>query len=210
MRAHHGDRRTAGRFQSREYSGTAALDFLARAWPGLAARDAAATAYQDPAWLLAWARQLPLVCEPLVLAVLDAEQPVAALALVREFARDGRPRITPLSCPASEQIRPVGESAEAASVLIHGLPALGDDVVVADLPDSCLLARQAHNRWGAPDSQTLYATVPLPVDLTALSRSTRREHTRRRRSVKALGDRVGYHRTRTRTELLAAFDVLED
>ncbi|MFI5689566.1 hypothetical protein [Streptomyces sp. NPDC051636] len=79
MRAHDGDCRRAGRFRSREYSGGAALDFLARAWPGLVAQDFAATAYQDPAWLLAWARQLPVGCELLVLAILDEEQPVAAL-----------------------------------------------------------------------------------------------------------------------------------
>ncbi|MEU9444471.1 GNAT family N-acetyltransferase [Streptomyces sp. NPDC048304] len=35
---------------------------------------------------------------------------------------------------------------------------------------------------------------------------------RRRRTVQALGEQVGYHRTRTRTgtELLAAFDALEN
>ncbi|MFI5689565.1 GNAT family N-acetyltransferase [Streptomyces sp. NPDC051636] len=48
------------------------------------------------------------------------------------------------------------------------------------------------------------------MELAALSRSTRREHTRRRRTVQALGDRVGYRRTGTRTELLAAFDALDD
>ncbi|MCF3131943.1 GNAT family N-acetyltransferase [Streptomyces olivochromogenes] len=186
------------------------MDFLARIWPALAGRDTAATAYQDPAWLLAWARHLPASCEPLVLAVLEKDQPVAALALARELARDGRTRITPLSYPASEQIRPVGESEEAVSVLIHRLPGLGDDVVIADLPDHSILARQAHGWWGDPNSQTLYATVPLPVDLAALSRSTRREHSRRRRTAQALGDRVGYRRTSTRTELLAAFDALDD
>ncbi|MFF7359030.1 hypothetical protein ACFZA1_41505 [Streptomyces filipinensis] len=84
----------------------------------------------------------------------------------------------------------MSESSEAVSVLIHQLPGLGDDVVIADLPDHCLLARQAHRWWGDPNSQTLYATVPLPVDLAALSRSTRREHTRRRRTAQALGDRI--------------------
>ncbi|MEU7305315.1 GNAT family N-acetyltransferase [Streptomyces sp. NPDC007189] len=160
--------------------------------------------------MLAWARQLPGYCEPLVLAVVDDDRPVAALALVRELARDGRARISPLSCPASEQIRPVGESVEAVSVLLDHLSGLGDEVLLADLPDSSLLARQAHSRWGEADAQTLYATVGLPADLAALSRSTRREHTRRRRTVQALGERVGCHRTRTGTELLAAFDALED
>ncbi|MFG3207354.1 GNAT family N-acetyltransferase [Streptomyces sp. NPDC048192] len=186
------------------------MDFLARMWPALADADAAATAYQDPAWLLAWARHLPAHCEPLILAAVDGDRPVAALALVRELVRDGRTRITALSSPASEQIRPVGENAEAVSVLLDHLPCLGDEVLLADLPEDSLLARQAHSQWGEPTAQTLYATVALPVDLAALSRSTRREHTRRRRTVQALGERVGYHRTRTRADLLAAFDTLEE
>ncbi|WP_234342663.1 hypothetical protein [Streptomyces sp. NRRL B-3648] len=185
------------------------MDFLARIWPALTEADTAATAYQDPAWLRAWARHLPARCEPLVLAALDDDQPRAALALARDISRQGRSRITPLSWPASEQIRPVGENAQAVGVLLHHLPGLGHDVLLADLPDSSLLARQAYSRWGEPDSQTMYATVGLPVDPAALSRSTRREHVRRRRAVRALGDRIGYHRTRTRRELLAAFDVLQ-
>ncbi|MFF2205652.1 GNAT family N-acetyltransferase [Streptomyces sp. NPDC058145] len=199
----------AGRLHAREYGGQQALDFLARRWAALTEQDAQATAYQDPGWLLAWARHLPVGHEPLVAAIWDDEQPVAALALVREHACSGRTRITPLSWPASEQIRPVGESEQAVRVRVDRLPCLADDVHVADLPDSCLLARHAHAQWGDSDAQTLYATVPLPVDLSALSRSTRREHRRRRRLVQALGDRVAY-RTSTRTDLLAAFDVLED
>ncbi|WP_330342661.1 GNAT family N-acetyltransferase [Streptomyces sp. NBC_00557] len=206
-----GSRTLPRRLHAREYSGQHAMDFLARMWPALAEADPAATAYQDAAWLLAWARHLPARCEPLVLAAVDdGDRPLAALALARELTPDGRTCITALSSPASEQIRPVGENTDAVSVLLDHLPALGDEVLLTDLPDSCLLARQAHSRWGVPDAQTLYATVCLPVDLTALSRSTRREHTRRRRAVQALGERVGYHRTRTGTQLLAAFDTLED
>ncbi|MFJ5951428.1 GNAT family N-acetyltransferase [Streptomyces noursei] len=209
MRAQHCAGRAAGRLRSREYSGNAALDFLARVWPGLAERDTAATVYQDPDWLLGWARHLPASCEPLIVAAMADQRPVAALALVREADRTGRTRISPLSWPACEQVRPVGESEEAVSVLIRRLPGLADDVLVADLAADCLLARQAYNRWGSPHTQTLYATVPLPVDLASLSRSTRRDHTRRQRAVEALGDRIGYHRTRTASELAAAYEVLE-
>jgi len=178
-------------------------------WPGLAERDTAATVYQDPDWLLGWARHLPASCDPLIVAAMADQQPVAALALVRETDRTGRTRITPLSWPACEQVRPVGENEEAVSLLVQRLPSLADDVLVADLAADCLLAQQAYSRWGHPHTQTHYATVPLPVDLAGLSRSTRRDHTRRRRAVEALGDRVGYHRTRTAPELIAAYEVLE-
>ncbi|MGW2034698.1 GNAT family N-acetyltransferase [Streptomyces sp. NPDC001811] len=95
------------------------------------------------------------------------------------------------------------------SILVRRLPQLAHDVLVADLAADSAPARQAYNRWGDPQTQTLYATVPLPVDLTSLSRSSRRDHTRRRKVMEALGDRIGYHRTRTASELLAAYDVLE-
>lgn len=195
--------------QAAEYSGKSALDFLARTWPGLYERDATASAHQDPSWLLGWARQLPSGCQPLILAVLDRNRPVAALALVRETARDGSTRITPLAWAASEQVRPVGESGEAMGSLIRHLPHLADRVLIAELPHGSPLDRQAEDTWGRRDIQTLYATIPLPVDLAGLSRSTRRDHVRRRRDVQALGDRIGYRRTRTRAELLSAYDALE-
>ncbi|MFJ5534060.1 hypothetical protein [Streptomyces sp. NPDC093261] len=145
----------------------------------------------------------------MILAVLDRDRPVAALALVRETARDGSTRITPLAWAASEQVRPVGESGEAVGSLIRHLPHLADRVLIAELPHGSPLDRQAEDTWGRRDIQTLYATIPLPVDLAALSRSTRRDHVRRRRDVQALGDRIGYRRTRTRAELLSAYDALE-
>ncbi|MEU9056534.1 GNAT family N-acetyltransferase [Streptomyces sp. NPDC048384] len=210
MRSLHRTHRPAGCLQSRAYAGEEALDFLQRSWPGLTDRDPAATAYQDPAWLRAWARHLPASHEPLILAAVDTQTPVAALALARETGRDGRTRVTPLSWPAGEQIRPVGdETEEAVRVLLHHLPRLGDDVVAADLPEASLLTRQAQHQWGGPDSQMLYATVPLPVDLASMSRTTRRDHTRRRRTVQDLGGRVGYRRTRTTGELLDAYELLE-
>ncbi|WP_181140795.1 GNAT family N-acetyltransferase [Streptomyces sp. Ru62] len=178
-------------------------------WPSLAERDTAATVYQDPDWLLAWARHLPASCEPLIVAAVAGRRPAAALALVREADRTGRTRITPLSWPACEQVRPVGESKEAVSVLVRRLPHLADDVLIADVAAGSVLDRQASSRWGRPHTQTLYATLALPLDLTSLSRSTRRDHTCRRRAIEALGDRVGYHRTRTTPELLAACDVLQ-
>ncbi|MEU4112864.1 GNAT family N-acetyltransferase [Streptomyces sp. NPDC027717] len=207
MRTQHCAGRAAERIQ--QYSGTAALAFLTGVWPALADRDPTATAYQDPRWLLGWARHLPPACEPVVVAALADRRPVAALALARQVTPSGRTRVTPLSWPACELVRPVGESAEAVSGLLQHLPGLADDVLVADLAADCLLARQAFSRWGEPQAQTLYATVPLPVDLAGLSRSTRRDHTRRQRAVHALGDRVGYHRTRTASELAAAYEVLE-
>ncbi|MFJ5534059.1 hypothetical protein [Streptomyces sp. NPDC093261] len=50
--------------QAAEYSGKSALDFLARTWPGLYERDATASAYQDPSWLLGWADNCPVDASP--------------------------------------------------------------------------------------------------------------------------------------------------
>ncbi|MFF4442612.1 GNAT family N-acetyltransferase [Streptomyces sp. NPDC001621] len=51
--------------------------------------------------------------------------------------------------------------------------------------------------------------MPLPVDLAGLSRSTRRDHTRRRRTLDLLGDRIAYHRTRSQQELADALQTLK-
>ncbi|MFF9158584.1 GNAT family N-acetyltransferase [Streptomyces sp. NPDC014846] len=212
MRPQHAASRTldaVGRLQCREYSGAAALDFLERAWPDLYEQDNAASAYQEPAWLLGWARHLPPSSQPLVLAAVDGQRPVAALALARETAPGARTRITPLAWPASEQIRPVGGRGEAVNVLLAHLPLLAATVVAADLPEDSLLTQHAHTWWGSSDAETHYATVPLPVNLAALSRSTRRDHTRRRRTLDRLGDRVAYHRTHGHSELQAAFQTLK-
>ncbi|MGW2034699.1 hypothetical protein [Streptomyces sp. NPDC001811] len=60
MRTQHCAGRAAEPLSSREYRGNAALDFLAHVWPSLAEKDPTATVYQDPHWLLAWARH----CRP--------------------------------------------------------------------------------------------------------------------------------------------------
>ncbi|MFF1482126.1 GNAT family N-acetyltransferase [Streptomyces sp. NPDC058301] len=78
-----------------------------------------------------------------------------------------------------------------------------------DLPADSALAQHAQRRWNGPCTHTPYATVPLPLDLTTLSRSTCRDHQRRRRALHALGDRITYHRTHTTDQLLASYPVLE-
>ncbi|MEU6070606.1 GNAT family N-acetyltransferase [Streptomyces sp. NPDC047082] len=196
-----------------EYADTAAVDFLTQDWPRLFERDASATVYQDPYWLLAWARQLPASCEPLIVAVCGPAGPVSALALVREACRGGGTRIFPLSWPASEQVLPLGATQQTADLLVtkaSELAASGCQVTIADLPSDSAFGRQAELQWGRPGVESLYATVPLPLDIAALSRSTRRDHQRRRRIVQELGGRVGYVRTRTTGELLQAYRTLED
>ncbi|GAB1333234.1 hypothetical protein ACE1SV_75730 [Streptomyces sennicomposti] len=65
----------------------------------------------------------------------------------------------------SPKNRPDGESGEAVSVPVRRLPALADDVRVADPAADCLLAEQAYRRWGRPRS----AESPHPARVTAES-----------------------------------------
>ncbi|MFD9566996.1 GNAT family N-acetyltransferase [Streptomyces sp. NPDC059994] len=198
-----------------EFTAGAAMTYLHRSWARLYRADEHATAYQSPLWLTAWARHRAPGREPFIVSVHDHRGPVAALALTRHVDSDGRRRITALSAPAAECIRPLGPGAEhpaVAAALAGHLHHLADDrteVYLPDLPADSALARHAQRLWSGSCTQTPYATVPLPLDLTGLSRSTRRDHQRRRRALHALGDRVTYHRTHSKEQLLAAYRVLE-
>ncbi|MGW1496589.1 GNAT family N-acetyltransferase [Streptomyces sp. NPDC002402] len=196
--------------------GPHALAFLATAWPTLYERDVTATPYQSPAWLNAHAQQLPATATPLVVAVTTSQGPAAALALVRDLGQSG-PTVRPLSSPAAEYVRAVGPGvdepaiADAFAGCLNSL-ARTSSVQLPDLPTDSSLGQALIARPQWRHTTTPYAIVPLPVAYEALSRATRRDHTRRQRKWDALAadHSVVYRRTRTTPELLDAYDVLAD
>lgn len=193
--------------------GNKAQDFLDRSWPQLYAADTAATPYQSASWLSAWAVQLT-AATPIVLAM-----PGAALALVRQPHDDGMTRVVPLSAPHAEYVRPVGPAANDASTAadlttrLEQLAREGDLVELTDIPAACAWGSTLASRPFWHCETTPCASVPLPVDYAAMSRSTRKEHRRRGRewdNLKALGQHVVYRRTSTVTELTTAYPALLD
>ncbi|WP_329583410.1 GNAT family N-acetyltransferase [Streptomyces sp. NBC_01361] len=196
-----------------QLSGPAARAFLAQWWPRLYENDPDATNYQAPRWLSAWASRLPSTSTPVVLAVPDRTgQPTAALALVRDAVTGLRP----LSAPVAEYIRPVGPGSEtmaAAASLADALLRLAqvEPVEVCDVPLTSALGRALSEQ---PDWQYLTspcAAIGLPLDLAAMSASTRREHRRRQRDFDrwaATDGNTSCQRTQTTGELLAAYRVL--
>jgi CelD/BcsL family acetyltransferase involved in cellulose biosynthesis len=111
-------------------------------------------------------------------------------------------------------VGPGAEEPAVAAALARHLDTLarsGTDVLLPDIPADSALAQQLTLHWSGHLSQTAYATVPLPVDYSSLSRSTRRDHQRRKRVWHDLhehGHRVTYHRTQSTTELLETYPVL--
>ncbi|MFD4412481.1 GNAT family N-acetyltransferase [Streptomyces sp. NPDC058475] len=202
-------------------TGPAAMDVLDTRWRDLYHQDAAATPYQSPGWLTAWAQQLPHTTTPMILAVQSPTgRTLAALALAREDDGSGRaPRIFPLSAPHAEYVRPVGARAEdgsvAASLAFYLLLVAedGGQVEMTDVPTTSSLGRyltQASADEGWQHNLTACAEINLPLDLAAMSRTTRRDHLRRNRvwSRLAQDQQVTYHRTRCMDELLDAYEVL--
>ncbi|MGW3154614.1 GNAT family N-acetyltransferase [Streptomyces sp. NPDC001089] len=202
----------------REYAGPDAMDVLTLQWRELYAQDAAATPFQSPGWLTAWARQLPHTAVPVVLAATNASGRIlAALALARHTGA-GRDRLVPLSAPHAESVRLIGPRADdpavAQPLAFYLLLADGTadvaltDVIATSALGSCLSAMCESSTWSA--STTACAAVPLPVRYESLPTSTRRQHVRRRRVWARLASEqeVTYTRTRHTDDLLDAFDVL--
>ncbi|MFD5717185.1 GNAT family N-acetyltransferase [Streptomyces sp. NPDC127036] len=206
----------------REYAGPDAMDVLALQWRELYAEDSAASPFQSPAWLTAWACHRPHTATPIVLAATSPTgRWLAALALVRHDDGDST-RILPLSAPHAECVLPVGPYADdtcvAQALAFHLLLAddAGADVVMTDVPATSALGTTLTllcEDTGWDCTTTPNAAIQLPVRYDRLSASTAREHQRRRRTwtrLAAAGRTITYTRTRHTADLLAAFDVLGD
>ncbi|MFF7415416.1 GNAT family N-acetyltransferase [Streptomyces lydicus] len=194
-------------------AGDTARDFLRGQWADLYHHDDDATGYQGPGWLSGWAALLPPTATPLVLvASTPVHGPVAALALERDRNQHGKERIRPLGAPHAEYIRPVGPGASRPAVVTGLMRYLldaahdGACVVMPDVPHHSTLGQflAAQPHW--QHSQGLCARIDLPVDYAAMSKASRREHTRRERAWTQLAQqgRVGFHLTRTARELTTA------
>jgi CelD/BcsL family acetyltransferase involved in cellulose biosynthesis len=201
--------------------GAPARAFLAGPYADLYRADAAATAYQCPGWLNAWADQLPAAGDPLCLVALGPSgHPVAALPLVSDNTGPRR-RLYPLAAPVSDYVRATGPQADTphvAEALALGLAQLahdGADVEISDIPAAsglgqALARTAAHEGWQQSTWQC--AAIRLPVDYTAMPASTRRDHRRRQRRWNDLSTThsVEYRRTTTTAELRAAASILAD
>ena len=199
--------------------GPPAVDFIRDHWADLYRQDPAATPYQSPEWLIGWASRLNDLQTPVILVVAGSEGPVAALALVRRTATGGRSEIVPLSAPHAEYVRVIGPAAEepqAIAALTSALDDLalgGDHVALRDVPATSALGQHLmkDGRW--PQTAVPCARVPLPLDLMAMSKATRKAHRRRERALDELvakGHRILYRRTQTSDELTADYKVLHD
>ncbi|WP_330343243.1 GNAT family N-acetyltransferase [Streptomyces sp. NBC_00557] len=204
----------------RMYTGSQAMDFLGGPWRELYAQDAAATPFQSPIWLTAWAQHLAPAMTPVVLvSTSPTGRPLAALALARQD--DGADtRIVPLSAPYAECIRPVGPHADdpavAASFVFHLMLLTeegGEGISMSDVPATSGLGRSLTQisqsvGWNRVNARS--ARVRLPFVYAALSRSTRREHQRRQRAWDraAAHHRVTYARTHHPQTLLDAHAVI--
>ncbi|AVZ70960.1 hypothetical protein SLUN_00445 [Streptomyces lunaelactis] len=188
--------------------GPGAKDFLISQWAALYDQTPMATPYQSPVWLAAHADLLPPTAVLQILVASSGAGPRAALALVQDRGLVGRMEVQPLSAPDAEYIRLVGPDAEqpaVAAVIAESLTGLNADVMLPDVPADSALGRYIA-QW--QHTLTRCARIQLPVDYTAMSRSTRREHKRRTRDwndLAADGHTVTYRRTSCATELLDAY-----
>ncbi|MFI6585662.1 GNAT family N-acetyltransferase [Embleya sp. NPDC050493] len=194
---------------------------MASSWADLYRQDPRATPYQSSAWLTGWARELPPAARPVVaLCEGPARQILAALPLVDDRAGTS-PRTYALSAPMGEYVRAVGPAAEdpwvSASLARHleRLAFDGHRVDLAGVPADCALARELAPAGPARErpwrTRVLdHAEISLPLSYAQMSRSTRREHTRRQRTWDELArfHKVTYRRTRDSDELLTAYAVL--
>ncbi|MEJ8640116.1 GNAT family N-acetyltransferase [Streptomyces sp. MS2.AVA.5] len=197
--------------QVRVIEGPLARSFLTTQWAGLFQQDPLATPYQAPGWLSAHADQLPLTATLMILMAESTGGPRAALAVVRDRTAGGWLEVTPLSTPSAEYVRIVGPDAEhpaIAAALAEALTRLDADVMLPDVPATSALGRYI-SQW--QHALTRCARIPLPVPYQAMSRSTRRDHRRRKRDWAALatrGHRITYHRTQSAAELSNAYAAL--
>ncbi|MGW1895586.1 GNAT family N-acetyltransferase [Streptomyces sp. NPDC002004] len=200
-------------------TGLAAVDFLDSRWRELYRKDTAATPYQSPSWLMAWAELLPVTATPVVLAAqAPTGRTLAAMALARADGETGA-RYSALSSPHAQYVRPVGPHADDP-VIAHALAAHlallaqdGRHIAMTDVPVNSGLGRgleQAAASRGWHHSTTRCGRIRLPNGPTALPRSMRRDEQRRRRDRDRLAadHEIAYRRTRHTAELLDAYDVL--
>ncbi|MFF3697352.1 GNAT family N-acetyltransferase [Streptomyces sp. NPDC002221] len=199
--------------------GATALAFLAGPYAELYRADAVATAYQNPLWLNAWADTLPPQVQLLCLTAQCSDgTPVAVLPVVRDTTRHS-PTVYPLSAPASDYVRATGPQADnpvVAEAITRSLSQLargGAEVVISDVPATSELG-QALSRIAEHGEVQLRlfkcAVLQLPVDVSAMSSATRRDHRRRQRRWNELSQDhlVVYSRTSTTAEMRAAAPVL--
>ncbi|MET9083194.1 GNAT family N-acetyltransferase [Streptomyces sp. NPDC004237] len=191
--------------------GSAALAWLEQRWPTIYGTDPAATPFASPGWLLGWASQLPASATPLLLLATGRFGVHGALALLREDHDHGTALRT--MSPYCEYVTVVGPGAQdhhvadALASRLSGLARAGAVVTLANLPARSPLAMALRRQPGWRHTTSRTAAVPLPLDLTALSKSTRRQHTRREQALAGSG-RVTYRRTRTAAGLLDALPAL--
>ena len=195
----------------------AAIAFLRHRWADLYRQDLAATPYQSPAWLTAWAARIHAPDTPMILVVPGPAGPVAALPLVRRLTPGGRWEIVPVGAPYAEHVRVVGPGAEqpsttaALAAKLDALASAGDRVMLCDVPITSALGRHMMTdpRW--PQTAVPCAQVPLPVAWAAMSQSTRKSHRRRARALDVLveqGHQITYRRSQTPLELADGYTAL--
>lgn len=212
-------------------TGPDAMDFLAVSWPRLYRSDGQATPFQSSAWLTGWAQQLSHDAMPMVLV---AQSPTGRLSAALALALNPSPasapssvtgvdvlssrgRISALSAPHAEYVRPVGPHAEDDSVgrafvsCLAQLAHNGYQVDISDVPTSGALGRRLAlvGTYGTRITAEC-AVVPLPLVIGGLSRATRKDHRRREREWDRLADEreVRYRRSRNLEELIADCDTL--
>ncbi|MBY8887266.1 GNAT family N-acetyltransferase [Streptomyces sp. PTM05] len=207
-----------GSARCRLLEGQVGREFIRNRWADLAEADGQATPYQSAEWVNGWAGQLTS-CSSLVVVVVEnaTRSPVAAIALrerVDEAGDELRLQLAPLSSPHAEYVRPVGSQAEDEDVIraiVDQLDVLAAErhIVLPDVPLESALGRHLSRRedWNHVGSSAC-ASVPLPLDMDALSAATRRNHRRRKREWATLEGHVEYRRTSSNEELLYAFPDL--
>lgn len=196
------------------FVGNSALAWLDERWPALYRQDPFAPPHASAGWLLGWASQLHPAAAPLLFVAIGNSGPLAALALIREIRGDGTVLIKPVS-PYCEYVTAVGPGSQdplVAEALARRLTDLAHNGAAVNLPDVPARSRlglvmMGRRPWQNSTSRT--AVVPLPLDVTTLPASIRRQHAQRERRLTAGGYRVTYRRSRTSDDLLRSFPVLE-
>ncbi|MFK0154260.1 GNAT family N-acetyltransferase [Streptomyces sp. NPDC090493] len=191
--------------------GSAAVTWMEQQWAALYQHDPAATPFGSPQWLLGWASQLSASASPLLLIAVGRSGVLGALPLLHEDLGG----ITAVrTMPYCEYVAPVGpgsqdhQVAEALAVRLTGLACDGALVTLENVPFRSALATALRRQPGWRHATSRTATVPLPLNTGAMSKSVRRQHTRRERTLADRG-RVTYRRTRTAADLLDAIPSLE-
>ncbi|MFK0157930.1 GNAT family N-acetyltransferase [Streptomyces sp. NPDC090493] len=190
--------------------GRAAVAWMERQWPTLYEQDPLATPYSSPGWLAGWASQLPRSATPLLLIAMDSTGVRGALALARERRSDGTAVVRPLSasCEYLTVVGPGSADQRVAYALARRLAGLARTSVVTlpQTPARSALAQAMQDQPGWQHTTSPTAVVPLPLDVAALPKTIRRQHTRRERKLAHTA--VAYRRTGTADALLAALPTL--